>query len=49
MRPSGTAASIEALSEVPDDDIDDNEEELMAIGMTSEVGTPSEEASGGAR
>merc|ERR1712079_825051 len=48
LRP-GTAASIEALSEVPDDQIDDKDEELMAIeAMTSEVETPSE-ASGGAR
>ena len=48
MRP-GTAASIEALSEVPDDQIDDKDEELMAIeAMASEVETPSE-ASGGAR
>ena len=48
LRP-GTAASIEALSEVPDDQIDDKDEELMAIeAMASEVETPSE-ASGGAR
>jgi len=45
LRP-GTAASIEALSEVPDDDKD---EELMALeAMISEVESPSE-ASGGAR
>ena len=40
----GTAASIEALSEVPDD----QDEELMALNLVSEVETPSE-ASGGAR
>ena len=40
----GTAVSIEALSEVPDD----QDEELMALNLVSEVETPSE-ASGGAR
>ena len=41
----GTAVSIEALSEVPNDEDD---EELMALNLVSEVETPSE-ASGGAR
>ena len=40
----GTAASVEALTEVT---VDDREEELLAIGQ-SDVETPSE-ASGGAR
>ncbi len=35
----GTAVSIEALTEVPDD----KEEELMALASTSEVNTPASE------